>query len=207
MGDWFTLNLLDIKLTGFDFATTSSPPGLLSCIDPSKWYWDFQLKEKWVQEHIEGFKMSNKRTRWTFTVDLFFSTCAWWVFLEERNTWYHHIPQIKSGSIINAQTSIQRHNFRFCWIARDWRLILTHPACGNTCSIRKISPEVGLESSTSPANSESWNRPNRQCWAVLPTCDECRKSNELSVCHKLLSILWLLLQVCLRTKESHANQF
>ena len=38
-------------------------------------------------------------------------------------------------------------------------------------------------------------------------CDECKKSNEPSVCHKLLSILWLFWQVCLRTKECQVYQF
>ena len=35
--------------------------------------------------------------------------------------------------------------------------------------IHKIPPEVDFESSWSPAKSESWNRPNRLCRAVLPT--------------------------------------
>ena len=51
---------------------------------------------------------------------------------------------------------------------------------------------------------------NRQCCAVLPTWQhclwplvflKCNRSNELSVCHKLLSISCLLEQVCLPTIE------
>ena len=38
-------------------------------------------------------------------------------------------------------------------------------------------------------------------------CDEYRKSNEPSVCHKLLTILRLLQQVCLQTRECHVYQF
>ena len=35
--------------------------------------------------------------------------------------------------------------------------------------IHKIPPEVDFESSRSPAKSESWNRPNRHCFAMFPT--------------------------------------
>ena len=38
-------------------------------------------------------------------------------------------------------------------------------------------------------------------------CDKCKLSNELSVCHKLLSILWLVERVCLLTKLCHVYQF
>ena len=38
-------------------------------------------------------------------------------------------------------------------------------------------------------------------------CDECMKSTELNVCRKHLSILWLLLQSCLQTKECQVYQF
>ena len=48
---------------------------------------------------------------------------------------------------------------------------------------------IDVESSRSPAKSESWNRPNLQCDKIVDSrlFDESRKSNE-SVCHKLLSI-------------------
>ena len=42
--------------------------------------------------------------------------------------------------------------------------------------IHKIPPDVDFESSRSPATSESWNKPNRQCWAVFPTWQHCRWS-------------------------------
>ena len=43
--------------------------------------------------------------------------------------------------------------------------------------IQKITSEVDyFESSKSPAKSESWNKPNRQCWPVLPTWQYCRWS-------------------------------
>ena len=35
--------------------------------------------------------------------------------------------------------------------------------------MHKTSPDVDFESSRSPAKSESWNNPNRQCWAALHT--------------------------------------
>ena len=38
------------------------------------------------------------------------------------------------------------------------------------------------------------------------SCDECKRSNELNVCHKLLSISWPLVPVCSRTKECQVYQ-
>ena len=82
--------------------------------------------------------------------------------------------------------------------------------------IRMIFHEVDFESSTSPAKSDPWNKPNWQCWAVFPTwdnivcshlCGKCMKSNELNVGHNLLSILWLIELVCSLTKECQVYQF
>ena len=42
--------------------------------------------------------------------------------------------------------------------------------------------------------------------AKIHLCDECKKSNEPSVCHKLWSIWWLLVQVCLLTRECQVYQ-
>ena len=73
-----------------------------------------------------------------------------------------------------------------------------------------------FESSRSPATSESWNKTQ----PTMLSCDytheniacshlryECKKSNEPSVCHKLLSMLWLLEQVCFPAKECQVYQF
>ena len=38
-------------------------------------------------------------------------------------------------------------------------------------------------------------------------CDECMNSNEMIVCHRILSILSPLEQVCSMTKECQVNQF
>ena len=70
--------------------------------------------------------------------------------------------------------------------------------------IREIHPDVNFESSTSPAKSESLIDAidNVELYysynniVGIHLCDECKRSNELSVCHKLLSIPWLLEQVC-----------
>ena len=42
--------------------------------------------------------------------------------------------------------------------------------------IHKTPPDIDFESSRSPAKSESWNKPNLQCWAVLPTWQYSRNS-------------------------------
>ena len=59
--------------------------------------------------------------------------------------------------------------------------------------IRKISLEVDVESTRSPAKSERWNRPNRQCWAVLPTWQYCQ-----------LSLVWSMYEINLAKRLSHA---
>ena len=41
----------------------------------------------------------------------------------------------------------------------------------------------------------------------IHVCDECMKANELNACHELLSIWWLIEQVCSRTRECQAYQF
>ena len=43
-------------------------------------------------------------------------------------------------------------------------------------TMHKSPPEVDFESSRPPAKSESWNKPSRQCCAVFPTWQLCRKS-------------------------------
>ena len=114
------------------------------------------------------------------TVDLFFSTlvsqCLLGV-LRRVQYFYHHVPWIKSGKTIHAQTSIQRNNFWFCRTLRHRSFFLAHPTCGNQCSTSDkyiwFSPKLILESSKSPAKSESWNRSCRQCWAVSPTWQKC----------------------------------
>ena len=82
--------------------------------------------------------------------------------------------------------------------------------------IHKIQPEVDLESWRSPAKSESWTSLSLHSLAVLPThdnivcihmCDECKKANGPSICHKLRSIWWLLVQVCSLTIEYRVFQY
>ena len=40
--------------------------------------------------------------------------------------------------------------------------------------IHKTPSELDFDSSRSQTKSESWNKPSRQCWAVLPTWQYCR---------------------------------
>ena len=69
--------------------------------------------------------------------------------------------------------------------------------------IHKTSPEVDVESSRSPAKSESWNKTCRQCWAVLPTWEYCRHSCVMNVpnqsCQSSVACLNLF---CDRTRKS-----
>ena len=59
------------------------------------------------------------------------------------------------------------------------------PTYGNECSTSKdtIHPEVDFESSRSPAKSESWNNPNRQCCAVIPW-QYCRLTCVMNACNQ-----------------------
>ena len=59
--------------------------------------------------------------------------------------------------------------------------------------IHNASTEVHFESSSSPAKSESWNKPNRQCWAVLPTWQYCP-----------WSLVWWMCEIKRASRRSHA---
>ena len=65
--------------------------------------------------------------------------------------------------------------------------------------IHKTLPEADFESSRSPAKTDSWNKPNLQCWG--------RVSILLIVCHMLVSIWWLVTLVYSQTIECQVHQF
>ena len=78
-----------------------------------------------------------------------------------------------------------------------------------------IPLEVEFESSRSPAKSESesWNSPSLHYFAVLHTWQYCLSSHVWWVsnidsddCHKVRSILWLIVQVCSLTIENQVFQ-
>ena len=77
----------------------------------------------------------------------------------------------------------------------------------------KTPPDVDFGSSRSLAKSESWNNPNLHCFphnhiACIDMCDdECTRSNALSVCHKILSILWPHEQACSQTTKHQVSQY
>ena len=60
--------------------------------------------------------------------------------------------------------------------------------------IHETLPGVDFESSRSPAKSESWNKPSRQCCAVVPTWQNCRKS-----------FVWWMYEINLPNRLSHAS--
>ena len=75
----------------------------------------------------------------------------------------------------------------------------------------RCSPKLIFDPSKSPAKSDPIDNAE-PCYPHDNTvgsqlCDECLKSNELSVCHKLLFIVWLFEQVWLLTKECRVYQF
>ena len=99
------------------------------------------------------------------------------VLFDERNTSIVTSRKSKAGSpsILNPASnetisdSVELWDTYVCFlhiqlVGTNVRLPKTH----------KIHPEVGFESSRSPAKFESWNKPNRQCCAVLPTWQYCR---------------------------------
>ena len=86
---------------------------------------------------------------------------------------------IKGERVIHPfVSSIQRNDFWFCGTVGWWRLFLAHLTNGwqmfGLRWYKRSHTEVDFESWRSPANSESWNKPSRQCWAVLPTWQYCR---------------------------------
>ena len=73
--------------------------------------------------------------------------------------------------------------------------------------VHRIHPEVELESSRSTASPSLGTVPIENAALSYPhgfivcehSCEECKRSNAPSVCHKLLSISSLLVHVCLQT--------
>ena len=118
------------------------------------------------------------------------------------------------GVLDTCLISIQRNNFSFSWPVKHWCLLFAHRAYWNKRSTSEDtwdSHEAYLESSRNPAKSESSNNPCRQyaepCYTNDNVVGENKISNELSGSHKLLSILWLLKEVCLQTNECQVHPF
>ena len=100
-----------------------------------------------------------------------------------------------NGTLEKPSPKDQVRGFRVCEDQRPKRQLhillcceilkffLTHPTKKNECSTSEDtqnSSEVDVESSRCPRKSESWNNPNCDF-----SCDECMRSNEPSVFHKL----------------------
>ena len=90
-----------------------------------------------------------------------------------------------------------------------------HPTTSSPTPQNRETPEVHSETSSHQQTMSLGTDPICIVRLYYPhdnvvdthLCDECKKSNELSVCHKLLSIWLLLKQVCLRTNERQDYQF
>ena len=103
------------------------------------------------------------------------SLTAWWVFFEECNTSIttsHRsragIPSIRKLASKEI-TSDSLELWDTCFL--HTKLMETNVRLRKT---HEIPPEVDLEPSRSPAKSDSWNKHNRQCWALIPTGQYCR---------------------------------
>ena len=135
----------------------------------------FFLQKKWFWELCSGFLRVlgvPVLARVPFLFDSDFSLSDVCVFSEERNTsitkyqrsrgripstWRPASKEITSDSVELWDTDV-------CFL--HIQLMVTNVRLPK---IHQIHPEVDLESSRSPAKSESWNKPNRQCWAVFLT--------------------------------------
>ena len=94
------------------------------------------------------------------------------VLFDERNTSVTTSHKSKAGSpsiLKIISYSVQPWDTDVC-------LLHIQPMGANVRlpNLHKMLPEVDFESSRSPAKSEPWKKPNRQCWAVLPTWQYCR---------------------------------
>ena len=101
-------------------------------------------------------------------VDRFPCTCLFWFVFPWRTV----------QSDLTSPARVYRPSWNLHprkWL-RNWSLFLTHPADWNervASKMHNVPPEVDLESSRSPAKSESWNSPNLHCFAVCPTWQDC----------------------------------
>ena len=135
----------------------------------------------------------------------------WRYVIRRMSHFYHHIPQIKSRDTVQTQINIQWYHLWFCSTARHWCLLLAHRTYGNECSTPKDVQNSSrgrlwvFKVSSTIRNLGT----NPFCNAVQyfahgsivchHSCSECERTNEPSVCDRLLSILWLREQACLRT--------
>ena len=78
-----------------------------------------------------------------------------------------HIRNPASREMISDSVELCETELRFLHIQLTGTNVLLP-------KIHKTTPEVDLESSISPAESESWNKPTLQCCAVFPTWQYCR---------------------------------
>ena len=138
----------------------------------------------------------------------------WYSVIQTNN----QIPQVECKLSIHSQTSIQRYDLGFCGAVRHWRLLLAHPTDRNKCSTSKMNktpPDVDFESSRSPAKSESWNSPDRQCEPHFPhdniggnhLWNECWKLIVPIVCHMLEFMFWKFVPTCWLTTECQVDHF
>ena len=114
-----------------------------------------------------------------------------------------------AGIPSNLNPASKEMIFWFCLTVRSWSLFLTHPTYWNKCMTSKnctmFTPEVDLESSRTPAKSESWKQSQPALFSSITditilfvfTCVmNVRYQPIQAFFHKLCSILWWILQVC-----------
>ena len=122
-----------------------------------------------------------------------------WVVFPDTETIRSH--KSRAGIPSNLNPASQRDDFGFCWTVWNWSLFLTHPTYGNKC----MTSEYAQCSSRSDFESSRSHRKNLSLETTVPVCnvwqyyphsnivcihiyDECKKSIDSSVCHRLWSI-------------------
>ena len=112
------------------------------------------------------------------------SLTAWRMFFfEECNTFLTtshrkkkaRIPSIRKPASREKSDSVELWDTDVSFL----HIQLTGTKCSTSKKKHEILPDVDFESSKYPAKSESWKKPNRQCWAVLPTWQ-----------HGMWSVVW-----------------
>ena len=124
---WFCQTISQARLCGFgtrvslsDVDLSWSSWSLLQCLQ--KW----SMASKWESFAPVIVHISNS----SLSLPCLFVVCV----LRRMQNFSTLVPKIKCGDSVNAKTSIQRDNFRFCWAVWCWNLFHTHPTYKNKCS-------------------------------------------------------------------------
>ena len=156
------------------------------------------------------------RVRWRTSLRLFNngSPRSFVTLIRAPKNCNDQIPWIKCGNTIQPQPCIKRNDFWFCWCAKRQFVSYTSNSSEQMYDFPKrtmFHPKWILNPQDLLRNRSLGKVPACIVWKCYPhnntVCIECMKSIDSGVCHRLWSVLWLIVQVCSLTIEYQVFQY